>query len=137
MYQRNGAEGIRNILPLVQNVVDPSPDWGWRNSERSDLEKRAKPGLILCLALIHHVVITANVPLDEFIDWLAGLSDQLVIEYVSRSDDKVKTLLRNKQDKYHDYSRENLEAALAKRFSIRRQLPLESGNRFLYWCSRT
>jgi SAM-dependent methyltransferase len=137
MYQRNSAEGISNILPLVQNVVDPSPDWGWRNSERTELQKRAKPGLILCLALIHHVVITANVPLDEFIDWLAGLSDQLVIEYVSRSDDKVKTLLRNKQDKYHDYSRENLEAALAKRFSIRRQLPLESGNRFLYWCSRT
>ena len=21
----------KNILPLVQNVVDPSPDWGWRN----------------------------------------------------------------------------------------------------------
>lgn len=137
MYQRNNAEGVRNILPLVQNVVDPSPDWGWRNRERSELATRAKPDLVLCLALIHHVVITANVPLEEFVDWLAGLSHQLVIEYVSRSDDKVKTLLRNKQDKYHDYSRENLEAALAQSFVIRRQLPLESGNRFLYWCSRT
>ena len=137
MYRKFAADGVRNILPLVQNVVDPSPDWGWRNRERSELAKRTKPGLVLCLALIHHVVITANVPLEEFVDWLARLSDQLVIEYVSRSDDKVKTLLRNKQDKYHDYSRENLEATLAQRFSIRRQLPLESGNRFLYWCSRT
>ncbi len=109
---------------------------GWRNSERSDLVTRAKPDLVLCLALIHHVVITANVPLEEFIAWLAGLTDQLVIEYVSRSDDKVETLLRNKQDKYHDYSRENLEAALASHFDIRRQLPLESGNRFLYWCAQ-
>lgn len=137
MYRKNAAEGVPNILPLVQNAVDPSPDWGWRNGERSKLVTRAKPDLVLCLALIHHVVITANVPLDEFVDWLAGLSDQLVIEYVSRSDDKVKTLLRNKQDKYSDYSRKNLEASLAQRFAVRRQLPLESGNRFLYWCSRT
>ena len=136
MYRRNAEEGISNILPLVQNVCDPSPSWGWRNRERTDLASRAKPDLVLCLALIHHVVITANVPLDEFIAWLAGLTDQLVIEYVSRKDDKVETLLRNKEDKYHDYSRENLEAALARHYHIRKTLPLESGNRFLYWCGQ-
>jgi hypothetical protein len=80
------------------------------------------------------VVISANVPLDEFIGWLAELSDQLVIEYVSRRDDKVKTLLRNKQDKYSDYSRGHLEQALARHYTIRRQHTLESGNRFLYFC---
>lgn len=137
MYRRNSEEGVANVLPLVQNVVDPSPNWGWRNAERSDLVTRAKPDLVLCLALIHHVVITANVPLDEFVDWLAGLADDLVIEYVSRSDDKVQQLLRNKEDKYHDYGRENLEAALARHFGIRKRLSLESGNRFLYWCSRS
>jgi hypothetical protein len=86
-----------NILPLVQNVADPSPNWGWRNRERSDLQTRSDPDLVLCLALIHHVVITANIPLAEFIEWLAGLTDKLVIEYVSRRDDKVQTLLRNKE----------------------------------------
>jgi SAM-dependent methyltransferase len=129
---RSGLEG--NILTLVQNVADPSPNWGWRNRERSDLRSRARPDLVLCLALIHHVVISANIPLDEFIGWLAELTDQLVIEYVSRSDDKVKTLLRNKEDKYSDYSRERLEQALGRHFAIRRQQTLESGNRFLYWC---
>ena len=129
---RSGGDG--NILTLLQNVADPSPNWGWRNRERSDLRNRARPDLVLCLALIHHVVITANVPLDEFIAWLAELTDQLVIEYVSRADDKVKTLLRNKEDKYSDYSRQGLEQALEHHFVIRRQLTLESGNRFLYWC---
>lgn len=136
MYRRHKEEGVENILPLVQNVCDPSPSWGWRGRERGELVDRAKPDLVLCLALIHHVVITANVPLDEFIEWLASLTDQLVIEYVSRSDDKVETLLRNKEDKYHDYSRENLESALARHYAIRKTLPLESGNRFLYWCAR-
>jgi len=137
LYREIRAGETGNILTLLQNVADPSPSWGWRNRERSDLISRARPDLVLCLALIHHVVISANVPLDEFIGWLAESTDQLVIEYVSRKDDKVKTLLRNKEDKYSDYSRERLEQALGRHFAIRRQQTLESGNRFLYWCARS
>jgi len=123
-----------NILPLVQNVADPSPNWGWRNRERSDLQTRSRPDLVLCLALIHHVVITANIPLAEFIEWLAGLTDKLVIEYVSRKDDKVKTLLRNKEDKYADYSRESIESELRKHFEIRHREEVNNGDRSLYLC---
>ncbi len=126
-----------NILPLVQNLADPSPNWGWRNRERSDLFSRSQPDLVLCLALIHHVVISANIPLEEFIDWLAGLTDRLVIEYVSRKDDKVQTLLRNKQDKYRDYSRESLEMNLGKHFEIHQQLELNNGDRLLYLCVKS
>lgn len=125
-----------NILALVQNVADPSPNWGWRNRERTDLQTRSRPDLVLCLALIHHVVITANIPLAEFVDWLAGLTDKLVIEYVSREDDKVQTLLRNKEDKYEDYSRESLESNLKRHFDIRRQQDVNNGDRTLYLCVR-
>jgi len=129
-------ETPENILPLVQNVADPSPNWGWRNRERSDLQSRSRPDLVLCLALIHHVVITANIPLAEFIDWLAGLTDKLVIEYVSRKDDKVQTLLRNKEDKYQDYSRESLESNLGRHFVISNREDVNDGNRSLYLCVR-
>ena len=125
-----------NVLPLVQNVADPSPNWGWRNLERRDLQYRSQPGMVLCLALVHHVVITANIPLAEFIDWLAQLSDQLVIEYVSRADDKVKTLLRNKEDKYWDYHQDYLEQQLERHFRIRQRIELREGRRQLYWCQR-
>jgi SAM-dependent methyltransferase len=134
LYREIRSAADTKVLTLVQNVADPSPNWGWRNRERSDLQSRARPDLVLCLALIHHVVISANIPLDEFIGWLAEITDQLVIEYVSRADEKVKILLRNKEDKYSDYSREGLERALERRFSVRRRQTLESGNRFLYWC---
>jgi hypothetical protein len=98
------------------------------------LQTRSQPDLVLCLALIHHVVITANIPLAEFIDWLAALTDKLVIEYVSRKDDKVETLLRNKEDKYKDYSRESLEANLKRHFEIRLQQEVNNGDRTLYCC---
>jgi len=123
-----------NILPLLQDLADPSPNWGWRNRERSDLKSRSQPDLVLCLALIHHFVITANIPLPEFVEWLAGLTDKLVIEYVSRKDDKVKALLRNKEDRYQDYSRKALESTLASYFEIRRKEEVNQGNRTLYLC---
>jgi len=136
LYRDIRHDGLENILPLVQNIADPSPKQGWRLQERSDLPGRSQPDLVLCLALIHHVVITANIPLAEFVDWLADLGPNLVIEYVSRKDDKVQALLRNKVDLYSDYSRESLEAALRRRFEIRDTLELDSGNRFLYWATR-
>lgn len=122
-----------NILPMVQNLSDPSPNWGWRGRERSDLGHRAKPDLILCLALIHHLVISANIPVAELIDWLASFQSDLVIEFVSKDDDKVKTLLRNKQDKYHDYELPAFEACLQKHYQVINKLALSSGNRFLYY----
>jgi SAM-dependent methyltransferase len=128
------ADTPENVLALIQNVADPSPGWGWRNRERSDLPTRSPPDLVLCLALIHHVVITANIPLAEFIDWLAGLTGKLVIEYVSRKDEKVKTLLLNKEDKYDDYSRESLQANLERHFEIRSRKDVNNGDRSLYLC---
>jgi ribosomal protein L11 methylase PrmA len=126
-----------NVLPLLQNVADPSPDWGWRNRERLALDSRSQPDLVLCLALIHHVVITANVPLAEFVEWLAGLAPRLVIEYVSREDDKVQTLLRNKEDRYWDYHRDYLEEQLGKYFTIEHHASLRGGARTLYSCRRS
>ena len=134
--ERNYLDPARpdNVLPLLQNIADPSPNWGWRNRERSDLQTRAGPDMVLCLALIHHAVITANIPLAEFIGWLAGLTESLVIEYVSRRDDKVQQLLRNKEDKYGDYSRKSLESELQKHFTISRKEEVNDGNRTLYLC---
>jgi len=134
LYLKN--RDSQNILPLVQNIVDPSPNWGWRNRERSDLKSRCPPDFVLCLALIHHVVISANIPLAEFVDFLAGLTKRLIIEYVSRKDDKVRALLRNKEDKYLDYSRESLEANLNRYFVIVKSQSVNQGNRTLYFCEK-
>ena len=74
LYQRERTEsGSKSLLPLVVNLADASPNQGWLGTERKGLAERGRPELTLCLALIHHVVITANIPLEGFIDWLAHL----------------------------------------------------------------
>ena len=58
-------QGQETILPLVFDIVNPSPALGWRRKERAALEERMKLDVILALALIHHLVIGRNVPLPE------------------------------------------------------------------------
>ncbi len=86
--------------------------------------------------MVHHAVISGNVPLAEFIDWLAGLTPRLVIEWVSRDDEKVQALLRNREDIYWDYDQAHFEQQLARHFDIRKKLDLDAGRRRLYWCVR-
>ena len=126
------AEGNRKILPLVNNLADPSPALGWRGRERQALEQRGTPELVMCLALVHHMVITANVPMREFIDWLASLGGDLIIEFVTKDDPMVHTLLRNKHDNYDDYDLEFFERCLAENFEIGRREPLCEGRRIMY-----
>ena len=92
--------------------------------------------LPLALALLHHLVIAANVPVSEVVAWLAGLDSDLVIEFVSKDDPMVKRLLLNKEDRYTDYRRDFLERRLESDFKIVERHQLTSGTRTLYYAQR-
>ncbi|HEX4070876.1 MAG TPA: hypothetical protein VHX68_06885 [Planctomycetaceae bacterium] len=121
-----------NVLPLCMDLANPSPAMGWRGRERKRIENRGQPQLILCLGLIHHLVIAANIPLAEVVDWLASFRAEVILEFPSKNDPMVQALLRNKRDQYDDYSRESLEAELRRDFDLRLTESLPSGERTLY-----
>ena len=132
LYRRLAADGPSNVLPLCNNLTDPSPALGWRHRERRTLSERGRPDLVLCLALVHHLVISANVPVPELLDWLAGLGRHLVLELVTLGDPMVQRLLRNKGGAHHDYATELFEAEIARRFSVLAGAKIQSGQRRLY-----
>ena len=133
LYRSLREEGNTAILPLVGNLSDPSPGLGWRGSERRRLEERGRPDLVLALALIHHVSITANVPIAEFLGWLRDLGGAVVIEFPHRDDPMVKRLLSGKAaDANADYDHENFVRELKSRFRVEREEQLPSGTRTLY-----
>lgn len=125
------AETRRRMLPLVANVVDLSGNVGWRGRERRAFVERGQPDLVLCLALVHHVVIGHGVPMVEFIDWLASLKASLVIEFISKDDPKVRELLANRRDACPDYDAAVFHSALTARFDVRATETLASGTRTL------
>ena len=137
LFQALRNEPRSTILPLVADVADPSPGLGWRGNERRPLADRGAPDLLLCLALVHHVVIGRNVPLADFVAWLASFEADVVLEFVDRGDPMVERLLRNRREQAIDYSREALEAALANRFRVVARTALASGTRTVYHCRPT
>jgi hypothetical protein len=121
------------ILSLVVNLTDASPNQGWLGRERKGLAERGRPELVICLALIHHVVITGNVPVAQFVGWLADLGASVVIEFVGREDEMVKKLLANREDQYDDYHEDAFRAVLASRFDIAAERPLKDGKRRIFF----
>lgn len=132
LYQALRLEQERRIIPLVFDFADPSPSLGWRGMERTTLEQRSDPDLVLCLALIHHLVIGRNILMSQVIDWLASLNARIVIEFVDRDDEQVRGLLRHRRDVFSDYSGEGFVRAVGERFIIEREQPLQTGTRTLF-----
>jgi len=134
LYRELRDQGDEQILPLTMNLADPSPGLGWRGLERKAMPERGKPDLVLALALVHHVAISANVPVKEFVDWLASLGCSLVIEFPTREDPMVEKLLAPKRDGLHpDYELGFFERCLGEAFEVERSERLESGTRVLYF----
>src|SRR5829696_6369491 len=134
LYRDLKQEGNEQILTLAMNLADPSPGLGWRGLERKAMPDRGKPDLVLALALVHHVAISANVPVKEFVDWLASLGSALVIEFPTREDPMVQKLLAPKRDGLHpDYELGYFERTLKDAFEVERSERLESGTRVLYY----
>jgi SAM-dependent methyltransferase len=133
LYEALKAEGHSTILPLTMNLADPSPGLGWRGLERRPLAERGRPDLALCLALVHHVSISGNVPVAELLDWLRELDAALVLEFPTPDDPMVRRLLARKRAHDHpDYRRDWFERCLGERFDVVRSEELSSGTRVLY-----
>jgi SAM-dependent methyltransferase len=136
LYRELRDTGDRKILPLTMNIADPSPGLGWRGLERKPLLERGRPDLVLALALVHHVAISANVPVREIVDWLATLGGALVVEFPTRADPMVQKLLASKRKGLHaDYERVFFERCLDEAFHVRRSEPLGSETRILYFAT--
>lgn len=125
-----------DLLPLRLDLVNPSPALGWAHDERSSLAQRANADTVLALALIHHIAISNNVPLEKIAAFFSQLSKHLVIEFVPKSDPKVKTLLATREDIFPDYTRAGFEAAFASRFETLEATEIRGSDRVLYLLER-
>ena len=133
LYTELKSEGSTSILPLVVDVLDPSPGLGWRGAERQPLPERGRPDLTLCLALVHHLAIAGNVPVRDVVAWLASLGSAVVVEFPTREDPQVQRLLASKRDDMHsDYEVEFFERCLREAFDVERS-EVVGGTRVLYF----
>ncbi|MEX2554711.1 MAG: SAM-dependent methyltransferase [Actinomycetota bacterium] len=128
--------GDTNFLPLLMDLTNPSARIGWQNTERFSLADRGPVDLALALALVHHLAIGNNVPLGRVAEFFAELCRSLIIEFVPKSDPKVKILLTSREDIFFDYTIDGFERAFSQRFSIERRESVTSSERTLFLMRR-
>lgn len=120
-----------NILPVVLNLMTPSPSMGWDLKERKDVFSRLKADSFLALALMHHICISHNVPLERFILFLKSIAPQGIIEWVDKSDPMVQFLLRNRTDIFKNYTWDNFQSITNQYFIIEKNVSINNGTRRL------
>ena len=132
LYREARDDGPQNVIPLVMDLANLSPGQGWAGRERPAFDQRSAPDLVLCLALVHHMRVSANIPLPLFIKWLRSLDAAVIIEFVGRDDEMFHKLIENKREDYADYTSENFEVELGRCFSISDRLKLKGGKREMF-----
>jgi hypothetical protein len=131
-YLVNKKEKGSLMLPLLMDLTNPSPGLGWAHSERAPLSGRSHPDVLMALALIHHLAISNNVPLDGIASWFSGLSKKLIIEFVPKNDPKVQILLTSRKDIFLDYTEEKFEETFKRYYRILGKENLLNSSRVLY-----
>jgi len=125
-----------NLLPLVLDVLNPSPGIGWDNREREDLKARADFDVIMALALIHHLSISANIPFDYLASYFANFAPYLIIEFVPKDDSQVQKLLASRADIFPWYCEDEFEKAFKKYYTIVQKDKIKGSLRSLYLLKR-
>lgn len=130
--------GETNILPLLLDLTNPSPGIGWDNQERMSWIERGPADTVLALALIHHLAISNNLPLDKIADLFNRICRRsVIVEFVPKSDSQVQRLLSTREDIFPDYTQRVLENEFKKYFTIRRSIKLRESKRTLYLLQRS
>ena len=131
-YKTSVDRNETNVLPLVLDLLNPSPKIGWANSERMDLIDRGTPDMLMALALIHHLAIAQNLPLGMIADFFRKMCQWAVVEFIPKSDQKVALLLANRKDIFPGYTQQNFEAEFSRGFEIQLAQRIMDSERTLY-----
>ncbi len=121
-----------NILPLLLDLTNPSPNIGWENQERMSLLERGPTDMAFALALIHHLVISNNLPFSKIASFFSKICNFLVIEFIPKTDSNVQRLLSTRKDIFPDYTKQAFEYEFNKYFIIKSFVKIKDSERILY-----
>jgi hypothetical protein len=131
-YQEARRRDDSFLLPLQLDLLNPSPASGWMNRERASFLDRGKPDLVLALALIHHLALAGNLPLENVADFFERLAPWLVIEFVPPSDPQAAAMREASNGVHHHYDQAYFETCFDRCFDRVSSHPVLDSGRTLY-----
>lgn len=134
IWRRAVAENL-DVLPLVVDLTRPTPANGWRNQECTSFLDRADGAfdMVLMLALMHHIVVTERIPLEELLALAAEISrEYLLIEFVAPQDPMFQRIVRGRDALYSHLTQERFEDAARPHWELVRSRQITGLQRWLY-----
>ncbi|HWJ91449.1 MAG TPA: hypothetical protein VNR87_10080 [Flavisolibacter sp.] len=132
LYAKTRQLGIKNILPLVIDIAQPSPALGVNNQEFASFFSRTKTDVVIALALLHHLAIGKNIPFEMIAATFKNLGRDLIVEFIPKDDEKIGVMLRQKKDIYDWYSQDNFLRAFASHYTIEASKKVAETNRVVF-----
>jgi hypothetical protein len=131
LYLESKSQSL-SISPLIIDIAHPTPATGFNNSERDSFIKRMNAQLVVALAVIHHLVISKNIPMELIAAFFSDLCKVLIIEFVPKDDPKVKQMLLAREDIFSAYNVDEFERAFSRFFTLLQKTPVGSTARMMY-----
>ncbi len=132
-YRITKAERAGNVLPLLVDLLNPSPSIGWNGRERKSIFDRIRPdATVLALALIHHLAIGQNLDFQKLAKFFRRLGGHLIVEFVPKEDSQVRRMLRFRDDIFKDYHEDHFRREFEREFTILKKRSVGDTGRLLY-----
>jgi hypothetical protein len=133
MYRGQQAGKIAgNVRLVLADILNPSGGRGVLGRERPDLISRFGSADLVCwLAVLHHLVISANLPLSLFAELAASMGRRHVVEHVSPDDPMARLLSSGRPEAPWPFDVETFEQTMGEHFETEARLDV-SDTRRLY-----
>ncbi|WP_193370459.1 class I SAM-dependent methyltransferase [Pelagibius marinus] len=124
------------LLPLYQDLTNPSASQGWAASERGGFVERVRPDAVVALAVLHHLIIGKNIPFFAAIKWLVDLAPKGLLEFVPKSDPMVQGMLAHRGDIFPHYTETNFRESLSRLARITSEVQSSASGRRVFTYER-
>ena len=134
IWRQARAENL-DVQPLVVDLTRPTPASGWRNQECMSFLDRSNGAfdMVLMLALMHHIVVTERIPLEDLLALAAEISrEYLLIEFVAPQDPMFQRIVRGREALYSHLTQEYFEDAAKPHWELVRSRQITGLHRWLY-----
>lgn len=126
-----------NFTPCYMDASNQSPDQGWNGAERMGIAKRSSADALINLAFAHHMIISKNIPMEQYVNWILGFADQGIVEFVPKSDPMVQDLLLLREDIFPDYEQDTFIALISQQAEIVKTAQVTGSGRVLVWYKKS
>ena len=119
-----------SILPLAVDFARPTPAVGWGNDECASLLSRARGRFdcVLMLGVLHHLLVSDQIPLPAILDQLADITSRwAILEWIPKEDPKFEELTKGRDELYAHLTEDFFVQLLSQRFDVRSYEHLANG----------